>query len=633
MRRLLHYFALVKILWAVFALAMLLVLSMPTVATVDAQSSFGVVITSPLEGETFYAGPSSLVYSVNITGKVTGIKGDPSVLELRLEVFQGNQLVHTIKKNPAKDGSFIFDVTVNPEGSDPSFTVDMVTRGCSNLGPNSQCHYRTAYNLPRGRVVLRVTAIGPGLQAATERNIITDHSSYLSVPVQVVLADRPDQLVAGVPVVASTWLYMWRQRSALGVTDASGRALVPKVEVLAESSTTHVFRVDPAVVDGVLYESVQPVQITIKPGVSSVPLVTLRVRGRTGKISGSLKGAPSPLTVRAILLPSGKSYSTQTTNGVFEFPNMPIGSYLVMADNYVLAQQGFSTPSQTIDLAKNPTTNVTFATVSNNRGVELRGSMRDSKNAPLPFAWLKIEKADIVRRATLYTSGFAVSNLSAEPTVIVGSAPGYYTQAQLVDLSASSVVAANLVMVRRPETKAIPWGTGEIVIPPESHATVTNRQIALDYGWLWGNGSDPLPWTINVANAEISLTQGRFAVESVPDNAPWLYVMDGQATVRAKRTDESITVRAGEMVAFTNQAHWSAVSIDPVVIAALEPTIASPVAPVWEPTPGAQLRDRLAQMGIGTAQIATFITYSIVTLAFVLAPILIIIMWFRNRIA
>ena len=179
------------------------------------RESFGVSITSPLEQETFYAGPSSLVYSINVTGKITGVRGDPTIVVVRLDIFQGTRLSQSVKTNPVRDGSFKIDFTVNPEGSDPTFTVDMVTRGCSNLGPNPQCHYRAAYSLPRGHLTLRVTAEAPGLHATTERHITVDCSKYINAPVKVVLADHPEQPVASVPVIGSTWLYLWRASPSL----------------------------------------------------------------------------------------------------------------------------------------------------------------------------------------------------------------------------------------------------------------------------------------------------------------------------------------------------------------------------------------------------------------------------------
>lgn len=611
------------LIWLAFA-----IIVFGAVTPIQAQrESFGIIITSPLEQETFYAGPSSLVYSINVTGKITGIRGDPSVVNVRLDIFQGTRLAQSVKTNPARDGSFTMDFTVNPEGSDPVFTVDMVTRGCSNVGPNPQCHYRAAYSLPPGRLILRATAEAPGLQATTERHITVDCSQYINVPVKVVLVDHPEQTVANVPVIGSTWLYLWRARSTTGATGPNGIANVPNVEVLSEASTKHVFRVEPSVVDGVLYTSVKDVEITLPPGATSAPMVTLQVRGQTGKLSGSIKGAlAAPVPVHAILLPSGKNYSTQTSAaGAFEFPNLPIGSYLVMADDRALAAQGYSGKRQSVDLMKSPAATITLPLTSTERGATLKGIVRDARGESLPFAWVSIEKAGVTQSNVPGWGAYTFTDLPKQSLTAIVSAPGHYYLAQVVDASAGTV---DFSLTRRPETKTIAWGTGEIIVPPESRLTVEGHQIKLEYGWLWGNVSHDRPLTIRAADAEIVLAQGKFAIEYLPPNSSgWLYILDGNATVRSYWNPKPLTVRAGEMVAMIEQSRWSAVPIDATAIATLKPAIVSPVEPVWESTLEAQVRDRLAQMGIGTAQIITLITYSLVILVFVIAPLIVIMQW------
>ena len=615
-------------LWLAFALGVFW-----SVTPIQAQrESFGVTITSPLDQETFYAGPSSLVYSINVTGKITGVRGDPSVVTVRLDIYQGTQLNQSIKTNPARDGSFTIDFTVNPKGSDPVFTVDMVTRGCSNVGPNSQCHYRAPYSFPPGRLVLRVTAEAPGLQATAERHITVDCSRYINVPVRVVLADQPGQTVANVPVIGSTWLYVWRARSTTGATGSNGIADVPNVEVLSEASTKYMFRVEPSVVDGVLYRSVKDVEVTLPPGATSAPMVTLQVRGQTGKLSGSIKGTlTAPLPVHAILLPSGKNYSTvSSAAGTFEFPNLPIGSYVVMADDRALATQGYLGKSQAVDLLKSPSATLTLPITSAERGAMLKGVVRDAKGSPLPFAWISIEKAGILQSNTPASGTYALTDLPQQSLTAIVSAPGYYYLAQVVQASS---VSTDFSLTRRPETKNIPWGNGEVIVPPESRLSIESHQIELEYGWLWGNVAKERSLTLRVADAEIVIAQGNFAIEYLPTNSTgWLYLIEGSATVRSYRNPEPFDVHAGEMVAMVEQSRWSAVPIDATTLATLRVSNASPVEPIWESTLEAQLRDRLAQMGIGTAQVITLITYSLVILVFVIVPLLGIIKWISSRL-
>jgi hypothetical protein len=567
------------------------------------------------------------VYSINVTGKITGVRGDPTVVTVRLDIFQGTRLAQSVKTNPARDGSFTIDFTVNPEGSDPNFTVDMVTRGCSNVGPNPQCHYRAVYSLPRGRLILRATAEAPGLQATTERHITVDCSQYINVPVKVVLADYPEQSVANVPVIGSTWLYLWRARSTTGATGPNGVADVPNVEALSEASTKHVFRVEPSVVDGVLYTSVKDVEITLPAGATSAPLVTLQVRGQTGKLNGSIKGTPpSPVTVHAILLPSGKKYSAPASAaGTFEFPNLPIGSYLVMADDRELAAQGYLGKSQSVDLFKSPTASITLSITPAERGAMLKGIVRDAQGNPLPFAWIALEKAGTLQSNVPGSGTYAFTDLPKQSLTAIVSAPGHYYLAQVVD---ASVGTFDFALTRRPETKIITWGTSEIIVPPETRLTVEGHQIKLEHGWLWGNTSTDRSLTIRAADAEIIIAQGKFAIEYLPPNSSgWLYILDGNATVQSYWNPKPLTVRAAEMVAMIEQSRWSAVPIDATAIATLQPENASPIEPIWEATLEAQVRDRLAQMGIGTAQIITLITYSLVILVFVIAPLMVIMQW------
>jgi hypothetical protein len=51
------------------------------------------------------------------------------------------------------------------------------------------------------------------------------------------------------------------------------------------------------------------------------------------------------------------------------------------------------------------------------------------------------------------------------------------------------------------------------------------------------------------------------------------------------------------------------VPYDPVVVDALRINNDVPIDPTWQPSVNAQVRDRLARIGIGTAQLVTYITY------------------------
>jgi hypothetical protein len=330
--------------------------------------------------------------------------------------------------------------------------------------------------------------------------------------------------------------------------------------------------------------------------------------------------------VHAILLPSGKKYSAPASAaGTFEFPNLPIGSYLVMADDRELAAQGYLGKSQSVDLFKSPTASITLSITPAERGAMLKGIVRDAQGNPLPFAWIALEKAGTLQSNVPGSGTYAFTDLPKQSLTAIVSAPGHYYLAQVVDASVGTV---DFALTRRPETKIITWGTSEIIVPPETRLTVEGHQIKLEHGWLWGNASTDRSLTIRAADAEIIIAQGKFAIEYLPPNSSgWLYILDGNATVQSYWNPKPLTVRAAEMVAMIEQSRWSAVPIDATAIATLQPENASPIEPIWEATLEAQVRDRLAQMGIGTAQIITLITYSLVILVFVIAPLMVIMQW------
>jgi hypothetical protein len=107
--------------------------------------------------------------------------------------------------------------------------------------------------------------------------------------------------------------------------------------------------------------------------------------------------------------------------------------------------------------------------------------------------------------------------------------------------------------------------------------------------------------------------------------------MEGDAKVRAHPGSEPTTVRAGEMLAITKDTRWVAVPIDPVVVAALRTNNASPLTPQWEPALVAQIRDRLAQAGIGLIQAGTLIVYASILPGLAAVLIVGVKIWAKRR--
>ncbi len=561
-------------------------------------------IARPGEGETFYAGPNSLIYSVNVTGWAIGTDVDPGSVEVTLEVLKDTELAGKLTTHPEADGTFTFAATVNPDGL-PLARPD----------PTCQhCHYETDFDLSCGGLLLRVTAkASAGRTAVAERHIIVDCSSHVTVPVQVVFNnDSGTQTVSGIPVTSSTWLYEWRARYGSAVTDNAGRADVP-VEALAETSTLHVFRVRPTVIDGLLYESVEPVEVTLAPGAPKTPPITLKLHTKTGEVRGRIEGyaeeALSPVEVRAIHLPNGKSYATGTSaEGKFEFLDLPIGEYLIAADHESLARQGYSTFNRRINLFHSPAASPTLPLVTL-EGSTLSGKVQEAGGRPLPFAWVAVEELNLVQGVTPESGAYDVFGVPQAPLTVYVTAPGFYSQAEVVTSGSHQPPIVYFRLKRRPETDAIRWGDGEVIIPPETKAGVDDHRITLASGWLWGHGGDAGPIVIRTDNAEITLRRGRFALENQRARHAWLYILDGQAEVRLNGTTQPTNVEANEMLALTDNASPMPVSYNPHVVTALHRTTESPVPLVWEPTVEAQIQNRLSQIGIGLAQVLTFLTY------------------------
>jgi hypothetical protein len=613
------------------ALGLLLSLIGRTATTAQAQSSGIVVrIARPGEGETIYAGPQTILYSVAVTGRVIVASGHPQGVQIKLEIFDGHELVGTRTGQTGADGTFSIPVTVNPDKS-----ADELLSG-STLDRNgfclTACHYGTDLSLKPGHLLLRVTATdASGQQAVDQRHVIVDQAGYATIPVQVEL-EPSAQSVAGIPITAATRIYLVRGRYAKATTDTAGYANV-SVEALAEAPTRYVIQVEPTVVNGVLYQSVKPVEVDLPPGATSAPTVRLAITTRNGQIDGQLTQgrvpAGAPLSVRAIRVRDGTSYhATVTAKGQFSFSPVPIDQYLIALDKTALAQQGLSSRDLKIDLLQTISASVEVP-ITPLEGSTLRGAVRDTAGTPLPFAWLSIDKAAANGKVLPDSGQFLLTGLPSEALSIVATAPGFYSQAQAVTLQSNVTQTLDLALVRRPETRALTWGDGEIIIPSESRVNVEDGRVTLTQGWLWGQSTQSQPLEIRVDSATIAITKGRFALEQLPGQTGWFYLVNGEAMVKQDKT--STPVGPGQMLSLKAGVPSPAVSLDPVVIVTLRAPAPAPFSPVWEPSLTARIRDGLAQMGIGVAQAITLATYLLGVLVVCLVPLIGSIWWLKKR--
>jgi hypothetical protein len=586
-----------------------------------------VTIGRPAEGETFYSGPSSLQYNISINGWAFSEAYQSTELEIRLDILQGDSLLSSQVTRPGPDGSFLFNALLNPQNSAQIFPAEHA--GCADT-----CHFPVELALPAGATVLRVTATDPaGRQASTERRITVDRSTIGEVPVQLVLDGEASYALQGVQVTASTRLYLWRSRNTLAAADEQGLAVVP-VEVLSEAPTTYTFRVEPHLLDGVLFSGTAPVTLTLLPGVLQASRVTLHIRAQTGRIEGRL-AAPqaalaAPLPVLAFHLPEGECHKVQATSrGEFTFESLPIGRYLVTLEEQ-LAELGYTAQETLVDLTEDPEALLKLA-FSPQEGRAIAGSVSQEDGSPLPFAWVEPTRAGRAAAVQPDDGRFHLAGLDPDAVSLIASAPGYYSYASVVpsDLARSPDLALSLV--RRPEMRSSPWGDGEILIPPESGVTRAGDTLDLEHGWLWGSGGS-VPAVLRAAGVTIRVAGGRFALENIPGKPAWFYLFEGQAELQPGGSAAPVSMQPGQMVLLEAGAELKPVEYRPELIAGLALQGAAPnIEHTWQPSLQAVLRDQLARLGIGTAQALTLITYMLVLVALIAGPLLVLAQFIKRR--
>jgi hypothetical protein len=280
-------------------------------------TNISIEIARPGEGEVFYSGHSTLQYNIAINGWVKTQGIDIRNVTVLLEVFKENTIIGSMRSQPDGSGFFEFYANVNPGNSSESFPPGL--SGCGTV-----CHYQAPFDLAPGKLLIRATAYDQaGNLAISNRTIIVDHSQSVSIPVKIQLSNADQFPLDNVPINASTWLYMWRTRHAVSNTDGDGVAWL-KVEALQQSPTHYIIQVEPCIVDGILYESIEPVHISIPPGIDTIEQVKLKLNASTAVISGHLISNQvvnfSDIPVWAIQFPNGEYFQTYPSkDGLFVF--------------------------------------------------------------------------------------------------------------------------------------------------------------------------------------------------------------------------------------------------------------------------------------------------------------------------
>jgi len=578
------------------------------------RDDLGIVISSPANGEHLYT-PAEIITHIPIRGQIQTSRYSITEIQALLEVWDGDSKIIETQTTAKPDGSFKFNVNIRASGAVPY----MQAVGSHNCG---ECHFQTSFVLNGGERRIRVTVIAPdGTEAFDERVVFVDDSATASIPVQIRLDGQND---GGIPITANALLYGWRGRTFNAVSDSNGNATL-QVESLAQIPTTYQISVPPTVVDGVLYESIEPVEVILPPAADSAPAVTIQVRARLGQINGRITNFKEPLQLWAIEMPNGAVKRVTTlSDGTFSLTNLRIGEYLLTADPQALAKLGLTMEPQRVDLSQSPLAEIEL-TPQRLEGEILAGRVTDESNMPLPFAWVNAETQ--TGQTSPDAGAYLLFGLPTDPPTVIVTAPGYYSQAQIA--AASSL---DFELVPQPETRFLPWGSGTITLPPESVANVNGLEIAFEQGWLWGQGGDAEPLILQVNDgAQIVIPSGSFALERLPAHETWFYLLDGEARIQPSGGKMPIEMEAGQMIRIEAGESIQAVDYDSVVTQALHPTAESPLSPQWQPSLSAQIRNRLALAGIGAAQVVTFVTYSSMILLVLIFPFVGLYWWMKRR--
>ncbi len=559
------------------------------------ENALAVTITHPGEGETLYSSPTAPFSNVIVTGWVSASEFQVTQLQVRLEVLQEPTRIGILTATPLPNGAFSFDVAIN---SNPLSELSSPEKGCKG-----NCHALMPLSLPSGTVLLRVVVTDPlGRKATAQRLVIVDQSGYATVPVQVVVADHPGQHVGGLRVIATTRLYDWRAREYTAITDIAGRAVLHP-EALGQAPTVYLLRIEPCVINGILYSSPAPLKITLPPGTNETEPVQLEIASQLGKIEGRLdpkKFSNFPnidtLTIRAVQISSGATYTTKTAQGKFALENLPIAKYLLSVAEEDAAALGAQVAPQAVDLTANPGASATLQLLPLSTPA-VRGSVRDDAGNPLPLVWVTTQERGKSIRVSVSNGEFVWFGFPTDAPAVWVTAPGYWRRPVALDSDQLAIT-----LTREPETRAIPWGNGTITLPPETIATLAENHLMLRRGWVWGKGSGL--FSITTPELEIALQRGAFALESIPDATSWLYIIDGLAFVTVLDHDENLTMTSNQMLAFgKGVTHPFPVPLERGTVHALHAGEPSPVQIETDPAPLARLRDETARRGIPMAQV------------------------------
>ena len=145
--------------------------------------------------------------------------------------------------------------------------------------------------------------------------------------------------------------------------------------------------------------------------------------------------------------------------------------------------------------------------------------------------------------------------------------------------------------------RRIAWGTGSIVLPPQTRCSLDGNHLTLINGWVWGTGSGQ--YLISTTDLDLQLSGGSFALEYHSDATSWVYQLGGQARVTVTATGEQFNLTQGQMLAFgKGVTHPAAVTMDEAAVRYLHSGESSPVSVELNSSPLESFRDHVEQLGI-----------------------------------
>ncbi len=530
-----------------FAGGLLILFSLALAPLVAAQKELQLMIISPSNGEIFYASKLGYIVAIPITGQVTVAEGSPEAVEVQLTIDSFHEGSVRLTTQPDEDGFFIFYLDLNPENL-PLPTVGERFFDYSVNCPD--CHFSSEAALPLGQVDLQIMAVHPdGTQTTAERHVTVDRSELATLPVQVILDGGADFAIDNIPVQAEARQYDWRGRLFRELTSADGRVDL-NVEVLTQRETIYYVSVPPTMINNRRYQSAETTTLTIPPGAGILDPVTLAVYVENGSINGRVQASPDLPAgidldgdVLAVALPGGLIYNqAPAQDSSFAFSGLPLGSYLLTADNEE-SGGSWAAQAQELDLLEQSAVESSVL-INKTSGTPLHGRLIDENSAPISFAWLAEPGQPYSGHVSPLNGQFELNAADGEARPIQVTAPGYWSETVQLKGGAPQEIALR----SRPDLRTIPWGDGRLFIPPESVTIEEGDVFSLVRGWVWGANGRSDPFLINLEGAELAVEAADFALEYVPGDVSWLYVNDGTAQFTSR---EGVVqqIEAGEMMA------------------------------------------------------------------------------------